>query len=881
MSSFFARARRKRELDEEIRAHFEMAVRDRMARGESRRDAERAARLEFGNVDNVREDARAAWGGMWMDRFGRDIRFALRALRKRPAFSLSTILILALGIGATTAIFSVVNGVLIQPLPYPESDRLIELQHQNGGNDDIAASTALYFTYREHNQTFDSLALWTSGTAVVTGAQQSEEVQSLDVTHEFLPTLGVGPALGRGFSEVDGQPGAPLTVVVSAAYWERRLGGAEDAIGQSLVIEGEPYTIIGVLPASFRFVTEQVEILTPMQPAPGVGGTAMFGSFGERGIARLKPGVTLAEASADVARMVPIARETFPPFGGDARDDLNDFGPNLQPLKARVVGDLDDVLWILMGTIGLLLLIACANVANLQLMRTDARLEELSIRAALGARFGAIARSLLAETVLLGVVGGAAGLLVATLGLPLLLSAAGEYLPSVLEISIDGTVLVFTLVVSLLSGLVLGFLPLMKHGLPGLTATLRAGGRAFSQSRERHRARNLLVISQVALALVLLVAAGLMMRTFQSLRSIDPGFDPSPQVQTVTIPTGSVPDFARAVRSLSDIQGGLSQLPGVESVGFASMVPLGGIGPNTGAFIEDEPGAERLVGNFELRFVSPELFETVGTPRVTGRDVSWTDVYDADRPEAAMVSESFAQRQFGSPEAALGKRMRRTPEGRWIEIVGVVGDIHLEGVDRPAPDTVYFTLRNEVAQYVSRAVTFVVRSQRVGTPGFLDELQRAVWSVDSSLPLTGVHTLNELYRRSMARTSLTLVLLAIMSTMALGLSLVGIYGVIGYLLSKRTREMGVRIALGAHYAGLKRLLLGQVLAPVVVGVLLGLGLAAALARAAQSLLFGVTALDPATYAVVAMTLVATAAVSGYLPARRVMRVDPTEALRVE
>lgn len=878
---FRSRARRKRELEDEISAHFEMAVKDRMSRGESRRDAERAARLEFGNVDNVKEDARAAWGGIWIDRFERDIRFALRVLRKRPGFALSAILILALGIGATTAIFSVINGVLIQPLPYPESDRLIELRHQSAGDDDISSSIALYFTYREHNRSFESLALWTSGSVVVTGARQSEEVRTLDVTYEFLSTLRVQPVLGRGFSEADGQPGAPLTVVLSDAYWKRQLGGTEDAIGQSLVVDGKSYAIIGILPPSFRFLTEQVEILTLKQLTPGVGGTAMFGSFGERGIARLRAGVTLGEASADIARMLPIARDTFPPLGAeDARDGPIAFAPNLRFLKEAVVGELDDVLWILMGTIGLLFLIACANVANLQMMRTDARLEELSIRAALGARLGAITRSLLTETMLLGIAGGALGLSVAALGLPLLLSVAGEYLPSVLDISVDWTVLIFALIVSLVCGTALGLLPLMKYGVPGLTSVLRAGGRSHGQTRERHRTRHLLVTSQVALAVVLLIAAGLMMRTFQSLRSIDPGFDPSEQVQTVTIPTSSVPDFARAVRLLNEVQDRLSQLPGVESAAFVSVVPLAGIGPNSGALVEREPGVENLA-TFEFRFVSPGFFETIGTPRLAGRALSWNDVYEEDRPEVAVVSESFAKTQFGSPEAAIGKRMRRSPESPWIEIAGVVSDIHLESIDQPVPEAVFFTQRNEVAQYVGRTVTFVVRSERVGTPGFLDELRRAVWSVDSSLPVAGSRTLSDLYRQSMARTSLMLVLLAIMSIMALGLSLVGIYGIIGYLLSKRTREIGVRIALGAQYAGLKRLLLGQVLAPVCIGIVLGLCIAGALARLAQSLLFGVTALDPATYIVVALALLTTAGIAGYIPTRRVVHIDATEALRIE
>jgi predicted permease len=807
----------------------------------------------------------------------------VRRLLRAPGFTLTTILTLAIGIGATTAIFSVVNGILIQPLPYPESNRLIVLRHQSPGDDERAASIALYFTYREHNETFESLALWSSDTAVITGAQEPDEVPSLDVTHEFLPTLGVQPMLGRGFSEADDQLGAALTVIVSQAYWERRLGGTEDAIGQTLVVDGEPHTVIGVLPESFRFLRDQAEILTPKQPVPGIGGTGFFGPTGERGIARLKAGVTLAEASTDVARMVPIARETFPPPGVEVPPDGPiQFGPNLQLLKENVVGDLDDVLWVLMGTIGALLLIACANVANLELVRTQTRSQELSIRVALGARFSVLGRSLLLETILLGLAGGVIGLFLAMVGLPVLLTAGSGYLPGVLEIKIDPTVLVFALTISIVAGLALGLVPLVKYASPEVGAMLRRSGRTYGQGHESHRTQSMLVVLQVALALVLLVAAGLMIRTFQSLRDIEPGFADPDQVQTVTlsIPQGSVPDYARAIRLKNDIQTQLAALPGVESVGFSSMVPLGGDGPDGGALVEVAPGEEREA-SFEFRFTSPEFFATLRTPLIAGRAFEWTDILDEDRPQAVIVSESVARSQWGSPEAAPGKRMRRSPFSAWTEVVGVVGDVHLEGVDQPAPDTVYYTPRDELAQWMSRTITFAVRSERVATAGFFEDLQRAIWSVDSTLPLGSVGTLGDLYRRSMERTSLTLVLLAITGAMALFLSLLGIYGVISYTLSHRTREIGIRMALGAQLAHLMRLPLHRVLAPVIIGVVLGLCMAAAFSRVTQSLLFGVSALDPATYAVVALILLATAAVAGFLPAYRVMRVDPTEALRAE
>jgi predicted permease len=409
---------------------------------------------------------------------------------------------------------------------------------------------------------------------------------------------------------------------------------------------------------------------------------------------------------------------------------------------------------------------------------------------------------------------------------------------------------------------------------------LSSAGRAHSTSRERHRVRHSLIVAQVAFALVLLVASGLMIRTFQSLRDVDPGFVAPERVQTVSIsiPQAAVPEFARAVRILNDVQDRISAIPGVASVGFASQVPLNGRRTSSGFFVDGAPDGAVPPQN-EFRYTSPNFFETLGTPLIAGRTFEWADHHDAR--QIAIVSQDFAVREWGSEAEAPGKRIRMSPALPWREVVGVVGDIHHESLDRPAPTAVYLTLGEPLSQFLSRTVTFVVRSERVGTAGFLEDLQSAVWSVDPTLPLGSAQTLGDLYDRSMARTALTLVLLAIAGAMALGLGLVGIYGVISYMLSLRTREIGIRMALGAHSATLKRFLLRQVLALVLIGTALGLGGALALAQAMESLLFGVTAFDPATYAIVAILLVATAAVAGYLPARRVTRVDPMQALRAE
>jgi putative ABC transport system permease protein len=803
---------------------------------------------------------------------------ALRRLARAPAFTLTTVLTLAIGIGATTAIFSVVNGVLLKPLPFPESDRLVALRHLEPGVDDDEhdASPAMYFTYRDENQTFESVALWFGTVATVTGTGDPEEIHAVHATHEFLPTLRVQPALGRAFTAAEDQPGGPSVVMLSHGYWQRRFGGAADVVGRTLIVGGTPHEVIGVLPRTFRFLEQQAEIVAP---ARLVRASAFAGWIGERAIARLADGATLAEASTDMARMLPIMYDSFPLLPGLSRERLESYRITPAPklLKQRVIGDLDDVLWVLMGTIGILLLIACANVANLQLVRTEGRAQELAIRAALGAGRTVIARSLLLESVLLGLVGGAAGLAIAFVALPL--AVAGAQLPSAVDIAIDSNVLIFALSVSLASGSLFGALPLLKYAGPRVGAALHGVTRAYSTSRERHGARDSLVVAQVALALVLLIASGLMTRTFQALRTVDSGIDAPAQLQTVRLsfPDAAIPEFPRVVQTQNDIADRLAAVPGVESVGFSSGLPLSQGGANAPFSFEDRPDEGSLLVQF--LHASPGFLGTLGTPLVAGRDLEWNDV-DAGR-QVAVISEALAQRQWASAEVALGKRMRWNPRTPWIEIVGVAGDVRHNGLDRAAPLTVYLPQSDAVAPFAIRSMFFFVRSDRAGTPAFLTDLQQAIWSVKPDLPLGSVQTLGDVYQRSIARTSLTLVILAITASMAFLLGLVGIYGVVSYMVTLRTREIGVRMALGAQDAQLKRMLLRHVLLLVAVGVGLGLGVAAALTRLMQSLLFGVTALDPATFIAVAALLVATAALAGYLPARRVTRIDPMAALRQE
>lgn len=869
-------------LDEEIRFHIESQTEKNLRAGMAPDEARRQALIKFGGVDSAKENTRDQFRWALVEAFLRDVRYGARALRRAPGFTIVATLTLALGIGATTAMFSVVNGILLRPLPYPEQDRLIELVHEAPGLgiSQLYFSPAAYFGYRDHSQTFEAVGLWDwdRSPVTVTGSGEPEAVRSLEVTHEVLTILGADPIVGRGFREADDLPGSMPTAIVSYGYWQRHLGGA-DPLGRTLVVDGIPRQVIGVLPQWFRFFDYPAEIFYPRQP---VRSGAVFPSGDGRGIARLKEGVTLAEANADVARMIPILGEEFP--GGNPKEWR--LGPKLRWLKDTVVGDLRDTLWLLMGTIGLLLLIACANVANLVLVRTETRRPELAIRAALGAGWGGIARVVFAESAILGLAGGVAGLSVAYVTLPLLLSLGAADLPDIMTVTIDPTVLVVTVAISVLATLMFALIPVFHIALTNLqlAGVLRGAGRSITEGRETNRARHLLVVGQVALALVLLIGSGLMMRTFQTLRQVDPGFRDPGNVQTfqLTIPTAEVPSAERAgaptpertVRMQHEILERLAAVAGVESAGFSSSndgLPLDGDGKSRSIFVEGRPPVDGAATLKEVQFVSPRFFETLRTPLMAGRAFDWNDV-DQARP-VVVVSENLARAEWGSASAALGQRVGPREAGPWSEVVGVVKDVHHYGLNQPAPETVIFPPRPD------DTASFVVRSERVGTNSFLEDLRSAVWSVNPNVSLASVKTLGDMYHRSMARTSMTLQLLAITGTIALLLSLIGIYGVVSYSVSQRRREIGIRLALGAANGQVRAMFVKHALMLVGIGVAIGLAAAAGLTRLMESQLFGVSPLDPLTLLVVALSLLAAAGLASYLSAQRASALDPVEVLK--
>jgi putative ABC transport system permease protein len=819
------------------------------------------------------------------------LKHVLRRLVRTPGFTIIALLTLALGIGATTAIFSVVNGVLLKPLPYPDADALVGVWHvapgipAGGGFDRVNCSPTMYFTYHEQNQTFQDFGLWSGGGASITGVGDPEQVQALFLTFGTLNAIGVQPVLGRWFSEADTQPDAAGTMMLTHGYWHRRFGGDTGVIGRSVTVDGRPRTIIGVMPEGYRFLSSAAEVFLPHQFDRN---KVFLGNFSFQGVARLKPGVTLARADADVARMLPIWMRSWPPPPGFDRALFENarFAPKLAPLKEDVVGDIGSVLWVLMGTIALVLLIACANVANLLLVRAEGRQQDLAIRAALGAGWGRLAREMLLESATLGVVGGALGLALAYGALRILVASGPAMLPRLAEIGVDSTVLAFTLAVSLLAGLVFGVIPVVRYAGPRVAAGLSGGGRTASHSRQRHRARNILVVTQVALALVLLIGSGLMMRTFQALRRVQPGFAEPEQVQMLrlNIPEGQVQDAERVVRMQQEIVGKLAAIPGVTAAAFGNAAPMEGFNSNDLVFAEDKTYQVGQIPPIRrFRFLAPGYLKTIGTPLMAGRDFDWTDLYQ--RRHVTIVSQKFAKEMWGSAAAAIGKRVREGMNDPWREIVGVVGDVYDNGVHQPAPAMVYWPILMDSfwgnALFVNRGATFIVRTSRAATESFLTEARQAVWSVNPNLPVFLVRTLGEIYSRSMQRTSFTLVMLAIASGMALVLGVVGIYGVISYSVSQRTREIGIRMALGAEGRAVRQMFVQHGLMLAGLGIIIGLGAAIGLSRLMKSLLFEIGPLDLMTYTSVPVVLVSAALAASYVAARRVTGLDPVQALRAE
>ena len=671
--------------------------------------------------------------------------------------------------------------------------------------------------------------------------------------------------------------------MLSYGYWQRRFGGDRSAIGRNLIVDSRPREIVGVMPQGFRFVDTDFDV---MVPAAFDRGKLILAGFGYNAIARLKPGVSTAQANADITRMLPIWMDSWTNGPGTNPHIYETWKitPAIRLLKQEVIGNVNELLWVVMGTIGVVMLIACANVANLLLVRVEARQEELAVRAALGAGWVRIVRGLLVESLLLGLLGGAVGVGLADAGVRLLVTAGPANLPRLSEISLDMRTMGFTLLLSVLSGLLFGLIPALKYAGPRVALVVRSAGRTIGMSRERFHARNVLVVGQVAMALVLLVSAGLMIRTFVGLRGVDPGFADAQHLQTmrISIPDSLLAEPERVMRTQNAILDRLQAIPGVRSAALVSEMPMEGFGSDWDEiYARDKTYSGHVIPPLHLyKYVSPGLYATAGTRIVAGRDLTWTEIYGL-RP-VIMVSENLARDLWGSPSAAIGKRLREFDSMPWHEVIGVIQDVRENGVQTNAPEIVYWpAMVNNRFAPVTRTATFVVRSERAGTQTFLDELRQAVWSVNSNLPLADVRTMQTVYDKSLAQTSFTLVMLGIAGAMAMALGIIGIYGVISYTVSRRRREIGIRVALGAQGGDVLQMVLSQGAKMALAGVAIGMVAAFGLTRLLANLLFGVSPLDPLTFGAVAALLTAIALAACYLPARRATKVDPMIALRYD
>jgi predicted permease len=864
----------------ETKAEFE-------SRGLRPEEAARAARVQLGSITAVREQVRSyGWENMLADIF-QEIRYTVRRLRAAPGFTLTSIATLALGLGATTAIFSVINGVLLKPLPYAHPEQLTALYLTAPGVNirDLNISPSVYFTMAEESRAFEAVSMWIGGSVSLTGRAQPEQVPAVFVTHSLLPVLGMKPQIGRMFGARDDDPKSERTTMLSDRYWRSHFGADTSVLGRRIILDGNAFSIIGVLPPSFEFMDREADLFLPLQFDRA---KLRLGNFSYRGIGRLKPGETLRQADADLARMLPmVGRRYAPPDGFSARmfDDAR-IAPNLKPLKDELVGDLGNTLWVLMATVGMVLLIACANVANLLLVRAEARQQELAIRAALGAAWTRIARELLFESVTLGIVAAGVGLGLCWAALKLLSASDLVHLPRSGNIEIDASVVFFAFATSVVFSASFGLLPVVRYARPQIAHALRSGGRSISSGRDRHRVRSLLVVAQIALALVLLVTSGLMIRTFQNLRHVEPGFTNAAEIQTmrIGIPDQQVKEPERVVRMQQDMLDKIAAINGVRSVSITSALPMGFEKSSDPIWAEDKTYRQDSIPPLRrYKWIAPGYSQTMGQRMLAGRDIMWHDIYN--RSPVALVSANTAREMWGSPEAAIGKRIRSGVKDDWRQVIGVVGDEYEDGVDQKAPTIVYWPLLQKNFQgdpvAVRRNFAFIVRTPRAGTASLRDELHTAIWSINPSIPLENIDTLEMLYNRSLARTSFTLILLGIAGGMALLLGIVGIYGVISYSVSQRTREIGIRLALGSPISDVTRRFVRSGLLLSAIGCGCGIAAALLLTRLMESLLFSVSPSDPLTYCAMSAALILAAAIASYLPARKAIKVDPVNALRVE